>query len=140
MNREIVDRLTNLRKQNGLSPEELAAKLGLTHKIVSDWEQGASSPDVDNLISLSELYHISFNDLLKTKNGLNQGDNMVNFAHMPAEKQKKRVSLRGFPFGMIITFIYLILGLFFHMWGTAWVIFLTFPIFAGIGEYLHHRQ
>jgi len=121
VNSEIANRLTSLRKQSRLSHKELAAKLGVTEKTVSDWEQGETSPDVDNLISLSELYDISFNALLETE-------------------KTKRVSLRYFPYGMIVTFIYLVLGLFFHMWGTAWVLFLTIPIYAGIGEYLHRHK
>ena len=63
---EIADRLIKLRKQNGLSQEELADKLGLSRQAVSKWERAEASPDTDNLICLAKLYGISLDELLKT--------------------------------------------------------------------------
>lgn len=67
MNIEIANRLVQLRKQNHLSQEELAAKLGLSRQAVSKWERAEASPDTDNLILLSRLYGISLDELLKTE-------------------------------------------------------------------------
>ncbi len=66
MNIEIANRLINLRKQSGLSQEELAAKLGLSRQAVSKWERAEASPDTDNLICLAKLYGVSLDDLLNT--------------------------------------------------------------------------
>lgn len=63
---EIADRLIKLRKQNGLSQEELADKLGLSRQAVSKWERAEASPDTDNLICLAKLYGVSLDDLLNT--------------------------------------------------------------------------
>ena len=65
MHIEIAQRLVELRKQNGLSQEELAARLGLSRQAVSKWERAESSPDTDNLIALADLYNISIDALLK---------------------------------------------------------------------------
>ena len=67
MNIEIANRLINLRKKNGLSQEELAAKLGLSRQAVSKWERAEASPDTDNLICLAKLYGVSLDELLKTE-------------------------------------------------------------------------
>ena len=64
MDRGIADRLTRVRKQNGLSQEELAEKLGVSRQAVSKWERAESSPDTDNLICLVRLYNISLDELL----------------------------------------------------------------------------
>ena len=66
MNIEIANRLVNLRKKNGLSQEQLAAKLGLSRQAVSKWERAEASPDTDNLICLAKLYGVSLDDLLNT--------------------------------------------------------------------------
>lgn len=67
MNIEIANRLVNLRKDNNLSQEALAAKLGISRQAVSKWERAEASPDTDNLILLARLYGVSLDDLLKTE-------------------------------------------------------------------------
>lgn len=65
MNLEIANRLVGLRKENKLSQEALAEKLGISRQAVSKWERAEASPDTDNLIALAKLYHISLDELLK---------------------------------------------------------------------------
>lgn len=67
MNIEIANRLVQLRKNNNLSQEALAAKLGISRQAVSKWERAEASPDTDNLILLARLYGVSLDDLLKTE-------------------------------------------------------------------------
>lgn len=67
MNIEIANRLVQLRKQHGLSQEELAARLGLSRQAVSKWERAEASPDTDNLILLSRIYGVSIDELLRTE-------------------------------------------------------------------------
>ncbi len=64
MNIEIADRLCKLRKQHGLSQEELAEKLDISRQAVSKWERAESSPDTDNLILLSRVYGVTIDDML----------------------------------------------------------------------------
>ncbi len=64
MNLETANKLLRLRKQNNLSQEELAEKLGISRQAVSKWERAEASPDTDNLITLANLYRISLDELL----------------------------------------------------------------------------
>ena len=64
MNIEIANRLLELRKKNGLSQDELAAKLGISRQSVSKWERAEASPDTDNLICLAKIYGVSLDELL----------------------------------------------------------------------------
>lgn len=66
MNIEIANRLVNLRKSNHLSQEALAEKLGISRQAVSKWERAEASPDMDNLILLARLYHISLDELVRS--------------------------------------------------------------------------
>ncbi|MEG0977962.1 MAG: helix-turn-helix transcriptional regulator [Bacilli bacterium] len=65
MNIEIANRLVKLRKEKGLSQEELADKLGISRQSVSKWERAESSPDTDNLICLAKIYGVSLDELLQ---------------------------------------------------------------------------
>ena len=64
MNVEIANRLVQMRKNEGLSQEMLAAQLGISRQAVSKWERAESSPDTSNLIMLAKLYNISLDELL----------------------------------------------------------------------------
>ena len=66
MNIEIANRLVNLRKENGLSQEQLAEKIGVSRQAVSKWERSEASPDTDNIILLAKLYNVSLDELLRT--------------------------------------------------------------------------
>lgn len=49
---EFGNRLYELRKQKGLSQEELANRLDVTRQTVSKWELGDSTPDMDSVMLL----------------------------------------------------------------------------------------
>lgn len=56
--------LSSLRRQQNLSQEQLAEHLGVSRQAVSKWESGAATPELEKLISLCELYHLSLDQLL----------------------------------------------------------------------------
>lgn len=58
------DRLFDLRRQAGLSQEDLANLLGLTRQAVQKWEAGTSRPDMDNLTALANYFHVSLDYLV----------------------------------------------------------------------------
>ena len=60
---DFKERLFELRRQAGLSQEELAHLLGLTRQAVQKWEAGTSRPDMDNLAALADYFHVSLDYL-----------------------------------------------------------------------------
>ena len=62
---EFSEKLTTLRKQAGLSQEQLADRLGVTRQSVSKWESGAAFPELVKIISLSEIFGVSVDYLVK---------------------------------------------------------------------------
>ena len=54
-----------LRNENGLSVQQLAESLGVSAQTVSDWESGESVPDIDSVVSLSEIFSVSADTLVK---------------------------------------------------------------------------
>jgi len=61
---EFNNKLYELRKQKGLSQEELAGRLNVSRQTISKWEVGESTPDMDNLVSISELFGVSLDELV----------------------------------------------------------------------------
>lgn len=64
---EFNNKLYNLRKQKGFSQEELANRLNVSRQTISKWEVGDSTPDMEKLIAISDLFEISLDELVKDK-------------------------------------------------------------------------
>ena len=62
---DFSEKLMRLRKQAGLSQEQLADRLGVTRQSVSKWESGAAFPELVKIISLSEMFDVSVDYLVK---------------------------------------------------------------------------
>lgn len=88
MNKETALKLQRLRKEKGLSQEELADKLGVSRQAVSKWERGEASPDTDNLILLAKLYGVSIDELLRTDSDEIKDDDPVHEEEKNDEEAK----------------------------------------------------
>ncbi|MFR6508530.1 MAG: helix-turn-helix transcriptional regulator [Dorea sp.] len=62
-----------LRKQAGMSQEQLAEKLGVSRQAVTKWETGAGIPDIENIMAISMLFDISIDDLLSNEREFKKG-------------------------------------------------------------------
>ena len=59
------EKLLELRRQKGMSQEQLADSLGVTRQSVSKWESGTAVPELPKLIALSDLFSVSVDYLVK---------------------------------------------------------------------------
>lgn len=62
---ELGKKLKEARMNSGLTQEQAAEKLMVTRQTISNWENEKSLPDIISVINMSDLYHISLDDLLK---------------------------------------------------------------------------
>lgn len=53
-----------LRKEKGLTQEQLAEHLGVSRRTVSRWETGSNMPDLDILIEMADYYEVELRELL----------------------------------------------------------------------------
>lgn len=63
--------LKELRQSKGLTQKEIASSLIITPQTISKWENGISSPSLEMLVALSEIYEVSVDDLLKGTKDIN---------------------------------------------------------------------
>lgn len=66
----LADKITELRKKNGWSQEELAEKLDVSRQSISKWESAQSVPDMSRILKLSEVFGVSTDFLLKDEMSL----------------------------------------------------------------------
>lgn len=70
----IAQRIQRLRKESGLSQEQLANEIGVSRQAVSKWESEQSVPDLDKIIALSEYFNVTTDYILKGKNSKTESD------------------------------------------------------------------
>lgn len=110
----LKDNLKTLRKNKGLSQEELSVKLNVVRQTVSKWEQGFSVPDAEMLISISEVFETPVSTILgenideQEKNDLkviSEKLEVINKQLSKKQKQKRNIFVNT----LIITDVCLIL-------------------------------
>lgn len=106
-------RILELRKMKGLSQEEVADKLDVTRQTVSKWETDQSTPDLDKIIPICDLFEISSDELLTG----NKNEEKEEFTNMNSETVKKQKKAKGIALGVLIYFV-----------AVAWIM-TTVPVF-----------
>ena len=68
-----AEKLKLLRKQQGWSQEELAARIPISRQAVSKWESGTAMPDTENVLALADLFGV-FTDYLLREDCVSEDD------------------------------------------------------------------
>ena len=63
---EFNEKLQNLRRQKGITQEELASALFVSRTAVSKWESGRGYPSIDALKSIAEFFSVTIDELLSS--------------------------------------------------------------------------
>lgn len=58
------DRLKEIRKNAGLSQEQLAEKIGVSRQAVTKWETGKGLPDIENIVIIAEIFKTTLDELI----------------------------------------------------------------------------
>ncbi len=61
---EIGKKINQLRKLSGMTQEQLAEKLAVSRQTISKWELGGTSPDLESVVKVGKIFHVSLDDLL----------------------------------------------------------------------------
>ncbi|MBR4830509.1 MAG: helix-turn-helix domain-containing protein [Bacilli bacterium] len=64
MNNQFSENLKKIRKEQNLSQEELADKLGVSRQAISKWESGQAYPEMDKIITICNMFNVNIDDLL----------------------------------------------------------------------------
>lgn len=88
------------RKEEQLTQENLAEKLFVSNKTISNWENGKTMPDIESVIRFAKLFHLSLDNLLL------EGSDIVENIKVQ-EKIATLLKWRRFPIGLIFVFIFI---------------------------------
>ncbi len=95
--------LAKLRKDNQITQKKLGEIVGVTNKTVSRWESVNYIPPVDILLQLSDIYHISINEILSGRilsdeeyKKIAEDNLMKSWEYFEAKKKRWNTIFNGF--------------------------------------------
>ena len=112
--------IKDLRKERRISQEELASRLEVTRQTVSKWELGDSTPDLDKLVLLAELFEISLDELVLDKVPVTTKLDELGAKVMTKEnkqKAKKGLKVFGIITGAVLAIDAISAIIYFLCWG-----------------------
>ena len=89
---EFNEKLQELRKQKGLTQEELAKSLYVSRTAISKWESGRGYPNIESLKAIAKFFSITVDELLST-------DEILTIAE--EDNKQKEMRLRNIIFGLL---------------------------------------
>ena len=103
------DNLKTIRKNKGITQEELATKLNVVRQTISKWEKGLSVPDSDLLIRLAEILDVNVSQLLGSKVEEKQDQNDLAQQLSRLNEQLAIKNNRSKKFWRILTIVLLVI-------------------------------
>ena len=86
------EKLQELRKQKGLTQEELAEKLYVSRTAISKWESGRGYPNIESLKAISKFFGATVDELLSS-------DEVLTIAEEDTKRKEKR--FRDLIYGLL---------------------------------------
>ena len=99
---EFNEKLQELRKQKGLTQEELAASLYVSRTAISKWESGRGYPNIESLKDIAKFFSVTVDELLST-------DEVLTIAEEDSRRKEKH--FRDLMYGLLDICIALLLFL-----------------------------
>ena len=92
--------IAKLRKEKGMTQEELAKKLNVTDRAISHWENGRRLPDIFLFKSICEIFNISVNELISGEKSKNINDNYdknimktIEYSNLAINRKQKAINI-----------------------------------------------
>ena len=86
----VGSRIRKLREARNITPEELAAKLGVSRVAVNRYETGARKANQDTLFDLAKIFNVSINDFFPNPTSIGNSQDLVDvYNQLLPERQKK---------------------------------------------------
>lgn len=105
-----------LRREKGLTQEQLAERLGVSRRTVSRWETGSNLPDLDILIEMADYYEVELRELLDGERRSEKMDKeleetVLKVADYSNEEKQKITRRMHFLFigGLLASVVYMVL-------------------------------
>ena len=135
--------IAKLRKENNMTQQDLAEKLGVSDRTVGNWENGRNLPDVSLFKPLCNIFNITVNDLISgeivdNKNYQEKLEeniiNTINYSNKKIEGKNKIIYIILISLGIFISITALTIFPSDSSWGSIYSIFGLIISLIGVGK------
>lgn len=125
------EKIQKLRKESGLSQEELACQLGVSRQAISKWERDSGYPETDKIIRMGKLFHVTLDYLLNEEGTSSSGPDMPDGLYVSRESAEGFLTYQKRKFVKIATAVGLMVaGLSLSFIDSGDILFMFFLIAA----------
>ena len=135
--------IAKLRKENNMTQQDLAEKLGVSDRTVGNWENGRNLPDVSLFKPLCNIFNITVNDLISGEKVDNKNYqekleeniiNTINYSNKKIEGKNKIIYIILILLGIFISITSLTIFPSDSSWGSIYSIFGLMISLIGVGK------
>ena len=130
----LAEKIQALRRQKGMSQEQLADALNISRQAVSKWETNESQPDIERLIEISNMFNVSIDYLIKE--GYTPATTTRTDKNQDAFLRTSKITFLVSAVYSSTTVIFLLLGFIWGLWHPGWIIFFAPPFIVRALQYV----
>lgn len=131
---KLNERIIQLRKDKGLTQEDLASYMKVDTQLIIDWEKGELEPNASELINLAKVLNVSLDELVYSYKDNFEEPIYKNEVFYIVKKIILMLSL------LVCLIAYIVIGILLNLWHPGWIIFLLIPIVDSIFNAIEKRK
>jgi len=132
------EKIQILRKQKGMTQDQLADMLNVSRQAVSKWETNESQPDIERLGEIGTLFNVSTDFLIKDDHA---------YTPVTSSKVFRSDFLRASKISFLVSVIYssatgifLLLGFVWGLWHPGWIVFCIPPFIVRLLQHVMSKD
>lgn len=123
--------IASIRKEQNLTQQDLASKLGVSSAAISKWERGIGFPDVSLIEPLATALDITITELFKGERIENPIDNeyetlLSDVVKVSTNEIQKKKKIMNWVIAIIVAALYIVISVISQKWEITWVVWFVY--------------
>ncbi|MDE6025743.1 MAG: helix-turn-helix domain-containing protein [Lachnospiraceae bacterium] len=134
--------IASIRKEQNLTQQDLAAKLGVSSAAISKWERGIGFPDVSLIEPLATALDITITELFKGERIENTIDNeyetlLSDVVKVSTNELQKKKKIMNWVISIFVAALYIVISVISQKWEITWIVWIVYCFYRIFTEYIY---
>lgn len=135
--------IAQIRKENGLTPKQLADKIGVSNATVSKWETAKGFPDISLIEPLAGALGISVSEIIageRLESSPRTDDLISDLVDIFINEQNRKTKIHNWIIAVTVAILYLSISLITKKWEYTWLIWMAYCFYRIATEYVFKKK